>query len=286
MAAGVFDLALFAQYRLATGESRRLIGNRLYTENIGLVKTLVDQVLGKGKADWRNLRLPGMGTKGFRGIDFDEAMSVASVAFTKALRDFNPEKGKIAPFLKWKIVYELQELVSKGGLSGSNRGEGGVEIGLTGDAEVLDRLGGSEEAGVFTLEGITAEDIEEWERTGQWPESLEKLRRQRTREAWLALPRDVSSMVTAFLEQELVFRPAARVAREALFGRWESFSVQRGGAADDRALRAGLATMGAKPTRLRVEWEQHPVQGYARVGLRTGLYSDKPKLKTHRSTTD
>lgn len=266
MAAGVLDVELLAQYRKAKGEKRRAIGGRLFQENLGLVKLLLDQVLGRGAAQARSVRLPGAGTKGFRELEWDEAFAAASIAFLKALDQFDPARGKISSYLKFKIIYELQCLISREGLARSDRGDGGVDIALTGEQEVLDRLGGSEESGPVAVEGITADDIAEWDRTGEWPEDLEELRAQREAERVARLPPDGRGPLQRFLEDELEFRPRRRVLRSAVVARFEVVAF-------GLPLRRGTlhrALIARNVTEVRI-WEPGvgPRRGYEGVALRS-----------------
>src|SRR6185312_3599154 len=113
---GAWSAETFAAYRAAPdGPRKRLLADRLYRENEPLVKTLVAQMLGQGEKR-PGQRIPAALRRLHRAElveSWEDAMGVAGIAFTKALRDYDPEAGKISFFLGMKIKYELQCLIER-----------------------------------------------------------------------------------------------------------------------------------------------------------------------------
>ena len=114
MTVGAFDPELFARYRKARAGSplRSALENRLVIENTPLVKTLVDQMLGRGEVKRRGKF--GSQRQAFAAIDWDEAMQAGRIALMKALQGFDPSKSKLSSYLVWKVRYELQCLIGRG----------------------------------------------------------------------------------------------------------------------------------------------------------------------------
>lgn len=267
MAIGTWDDALFRQFRAAKGPRRRLLLERLLIENTPLVKILVDQLCGRGSNTKRGPNRFLGGCQGFREIPWDDAMQCGRMAFLKAAEQFDPAKGKIAGYLKLKIRHELQTFVAYGlRLARVPRGreEHLIPVDLVGEQQELDRLGGSIEDGLIALEGIEPEDVERWQETGEWPETLEEAV-QTCAQPEPELP--VKPALERFLDEQLVFRTAGRVARAPLWARWERFAIRARAFAPVTLLRTELAARGVRPTTVRVPWSSSPVSGFAGVSL-------------------
>ena len=90
MTVGAFDPELFARYRKARAGSplRSALENRLVIENTPLVKTLVDQMLGRGEVKRRGKF--GSQRQAFAAIDWDEAMQAGRIALMKAMQGVRP----------------------------------------------------------------------------------------------------------------------------------------------------------------------------------------------------
>ena len=268
MSVGKWDPELFAAFKAAEGAQRRALLDRLLRENTPLVITLVEQLCGRG-APKKNDILKG-GREGFRDIPFEDAMQAGRIAFCKAAEAFDPSRGRIAGYLKWKIRYELQQVVSFGQrLARVPRGreDEALHLTLVGEQEVLDRLGGHDEGGLVGTDEITPADLEAWERTGDWPESLEELRARRAPAALPPPPPSaprVRTTVDVFLEEHVVFRASARTLATAIFGRLEALSW--GGTPPKRALHLALVERGAAETRIRLP-EVGPRRAYRGVAL-------------------
>ena len=254
MTVGAFDPELFARYRKARAGSplRSALENRLVIENTPLVKTLVDQMLGRGEVKRRGKF--GSQRQAFAAIDWDEAMQAGRIALMKALQGFDPSKSKLSSYLVWKVRYELQCLIG--------RGKKAVELDLVGEQRELDELGGAEETGLAAVEDFTAGDVEAWAESGQWPESLEELREARA----AALPVDARPVLAVFLEEHLVFAPSGRVAASALFGRLEA--VAWPAPPPRAALVEQLRARGCVERRVRTPWSAAS-RGFGGVRLQT-----------------
>lgn len=253
---GTWDQELFDDYRSARSRvKKRILLGRLLEQNLPLVKVLVDQfVQPTGKSKHGPNLLKG-GTEGFQDIPWDDAIQQASIAFCKAMDRFDPSKGKLAWYLKLKIRHELQDFVSRGGRTVRIPRKPGIDevpVELTDDQNALDRWSGGELAGFASVEGIEAEDLERWEATGEWPESLEDLE-----------PLDPRTALERFLEEQVRFRPAARVARDPLAARWERLtSVPYA-----ETLRPALLERGARDCSVRAPWDGSVVWGLRGVEL-------------------
>jgi hypothetical protein len=178
-ATGEWDVELFHQYRQATGERKRMIGSRIILDNTPLIKLLLEQLTRRYRPK-PGQRLPPAakmgGCAGFDKIPWDDAMQAGRIALMKAMESYDPvkSKGRIGFYLAMKFRYELQRLVLSEHLVRVGRGyeKERPDIELTDDYEALDRWSGGE-CDITTLpEGVTAEDMERWQRTGKWPDEL------------------------------------------------------------------------------------------------------------------
>ncbi|MHB8531720.1 MAG: sigma factor [Solirubrobacteraceae bacterium] len=178
---GHFDPELFTRFRGSRGIRRRALLNQLVLENAPLVKLLVDQL--RGGPDTR--KRPGAramgGCQGFRELEWEDAFQAGLVGLARALEGLDLSKGKLAGYAKLWIRHELQRLVYNGGaLVRVPRGAGDqVPVALSGDQQEIDRLSGGMEDGLAATDEVTPEDLERWQETGEWPESLEQLRASR-----------------------------------------------------------------------------------------------------------
>lgn len=255
---GTWDQELFDDYRKARSRvKRRILLGRLLQQNMPLVKVLVDQfVQPSGKSKHGPNLLKG-GTEGFTDIPWDDALQQASIAFCKAMDRFDPSKGKLAWYLKVKIRHELQDFMLRGGRTvriPRKKGVDPVAVELTDDQGALDRWSGGELDGFASIEGITADDVERWDVTGEWPETLEEAR---------PVPEDPRTALERFLEEQVRFRPAARVARDPLAARWERLTC----APYAETLRPALLGRGARDCSVRAPWDGSVVWGLAGVEL-------------------
>jgi len=278
---GTFDPVLFRTYRaLEPGpEKRKLLGQLVY-ENEPLVKVLLDQVIGRGPARKNDLKLPGSGLKGLRDVDWDDAYQCALMALVKAMDCYDPDKGKLSGFVKWKILYEIQCLVQREGLSRVPRGKEdenvSFELGYT--EQDLDQVSrGSYEDGLITSEDFAEADVRRWQRKGVWPESPEQARadvryakaRRDERDARVASQRAALAWNPAeqFCNTQVRFATSLRTARIPLLNRFDGFLLAHRAYSTHDILRSELRRRGARPVTVRVEWCDKPVGGFAGLAL-------------------
>lgn len=178
---GKWSQELFDQFHATpAGPKKRILLDRLMVVNEPLAKIIASQLCGFGEPTRRKgFRAMG-GCQGFRDLPIDDALQAARIALCKALEQFDPGKGKFAPYVKLKMRHELQRLVYYGGsLVRVPRGEEdrAVPVVLMSEEDELARSAGGIEDGIAALEGITPEDVARWEETGEWPESPDEIRK-------------------------------------------------------------------------------------------------------------
>jgi hypothetical protein len=273
---GQWDPELFSRYRAATGERRRLLASRIIRENEPLCITLVEQLCGR--AD-RKQRRRGrsyvwmQSDNGFEEIPFEDAMQAARFALGKVLDQYDPEKGGVAGYLRGKIFYELQRLRDTGQFfrmpRRSWRDRPSIDLmpplPAGEDHPELERMGS--DLPWFALgdvEGLSAEDVERWQASGEWPDSEEAWR------ADVAPGRavDTRTALAAFLEDELVYGPGRRETRLVLEHRWGVFAMARGAWAAWGRLRCALVQRGCREATVRSAWSS-VARGFRGVSLRT-----------------
>jgi DNA-directed RNA polymerase specialized sigma subunit len=219
MPIGTFSPELFARFRKAKGERRRGLLNELLLQNQPLVKTLVDELRGLGKAKGPQRTAAG-GRDGFSDLPFEDALQGGLIALKKTMEQFDPTQGKLAPYLKTKCRHELQRLVYNGGRlvhipRAAKKPE--IPVALIGEQQELDLMCGGASDGFAEVEGITPEDVQRWQESGEWPESLEAWRREKAARAPVvySIPAPTLTAMMRFLAQ-CVFATHARVtARDA-----------------------------------------------------------------------
>lgn len=212
---GKWDPELFATYRASEpGPHRRAILDRLLFENEPLLKTLTDQLCGHGAPKRNDLKLPGSTLSGLKDLDWDDAMQAARMAFLKAMDQFNPEKGKLSGYLKWKILYELQCLVQRDGLTYVPRGREAetISVELVGDQTVLDTLSNGHDEHLVTSSEFGRDDVERWRAQKWWPETIEDAKDEIAEYQSRQLRRNAAAWAKASLQRIFEFRPAARIA--------------------------------------------------------------------------
>lgn len=260
---GKWNPELFARYRAAKpGPVRRALLNELLRINAPLVKTLVDQLCGRGEVKRKAVKLGGC--QGFRDIPWDDAYQAGCIAFMKAMDRFNPAKGKLPFYLLMKIRYELQVIVSNElRLARVPRGHeaDAVTVDLVGEQRELDEMGGSVEAGRIGDEWEGVEDL-----GGAVVFGLGDLVGAPDNDI---APRPLP--LVRFFEERLVFRSSARVALVPLFAQWEQFSIEVGEMGTASQLREALREKGVRRTSVRVCWAPQTVEGFAGVTLRAAV---------------
>ena len=178
-ATGEWDPTMFEAYRAATGERRRIIANRIILDNTPLLKLLCEQFQGtaKYKPGQKVPKAAKMGGRGgFDQIPWDDAMQACRIALLKALDQYDPikAKGRIALYLAFKIRYEMQCVVRNLYTISARRGQHleRPDVVLMDDDAEIDRLAGGT-GDILTLpDGMSAEDLESWETSGNWPEEM------------------------------------------------------------------------------------------------------------------
>lgn len=259
---GQWDPEAFQQWKAApSGASKELIANRLYRENEPLVKTLVAQMLGQGERRAAH-KVPAALRRIHRAEvveSWEDAMGVAGVAFTKFLRDYDPEQGRISFFLGMKIKYELQCLIER---------SENLKIPRNYDAECLPR-------------GFDRYDAEEdFERASHQhglemaPDELLELGAEARDHEPAEEPRRVYSIPRApldvFLEVRLLFgRRGLRAPIWPLWNAWRIECAQIGREAGTRGMMlARLAARGARERVMKLGGEC--VRGIEGASLVTG----------------
>lgn len=277
--------ALFAEFRaLPEGPRRRAMLSRLIVANAPLLRTMTGQMLGISRGPrHRSYRALG-GCQGFGDLEWDDAFSAGMVALQKAFEQFTPsceagtcpcekpngacgckDKGKFAPYLKFKLRYELQRLVDTERLVRVRRGEQveAPSIALMGDQQLMDDLsGGAEDAMLAEASGNADFDID---RSGDI-----ELTREQMGDIQVANDYDARPWLRAFVEDHLVFRSAARQARAPIVARYERVARYVGAFASTATLWRLLSERDVRPAAVRVPWSEQPVSGYRGVELRAG----------------
>jgi hypothetical protein len=281
---GKWDPALFTRFRAAKGIRRRHLLEQLLVENTPLIKLLLEQLRGGKNSGRKGMKVLG-GCQGIDELDWDDAMQASRIAFVKAAEAFDPAKGKIAGYLKLKMRHELQTLVTNElRLARVPRGRESelIPVALVGEQQELDRMGGSVEDGLADVEGITAEDVERWGASGEWPETLEEARVQtsaRRASAEPEQPADPRSALERFLEEELVRRANARVPKSLVASTYEQFCVSLSQQPVSREeLYDSLESTGLTETRMR--WRGRPIRALAGATLKKGV-TTKVSAGTH-----
>lgn len=257
MTIGVWDPETFAAYRAAPdGPRKTFLANRLYVENEPLVKTLVAQMLGQGQRKGSH-RIPAALRRENRAElveSWEDAMGIAGVAFAKALRDYDPAKGKIAFFLGMKIKYELQCLIER---STNVRTPRDAEQELVPRGFV--REGGEEEVGFEELihrrrvdHGESAEAVEFGEVAALPPAPP---------------PPPPESALTDFIARRCRFGPPLRIPRITLFGAYERHARAHKFAAVPALLVDALRARSVRAIKVRFERWDNPEHGFAGVSL-------------------
>jgi hypothetical protein len=239
-AKGVFDKALFAEYRsLPASPRKRLLAGRLIEQNEPLLMTLVAQMCGRSTHKIHGRRPAAARLAGLQGLDQiepDDAMQAGRIAMMKALDSFDPTKASFAYYVSMKLRHELQRIeVFELHIARAPEGKGDQRphVGFVGmptdpgrdalDGLQLAYLHASGDAGGIVDSDITPADVSRWQATGLWPVSLEawmdeKAHAQRPTVAY-SIPAPVLTGWDAFL-QRCRFAPAGRVD---VFSAWSSY---------------------------------------------------------------
>ena len=264
---------LTARHRRARGALRRLLASRLIIEHEPLMLLIVDGMCGRqAPGTKRQRRMPGC--QGMEDIEREDAMQSARIACALALEQFDPRKGRaehghdapFGPYLKLKIRHEMQRRALRETWRakvplGRELERPEVDLLETGDREEWDLAAGSSAPDVVEgLDAFGAEDLERWQASGEWPESLEQLAAAQAP----VVDRDLKpeNLMERFLAG-LLFVPHGRVPRVTLLGRWQAL-----GGHDERPVRQMLEARGVRVSSMRVEWSDCPVPAFAGTTIR------------------
>lgn len=288
---GKWSESLFLEYKAAKeGPRKRFLLNQLVLTNMPLAKVIVDQLCGRGTSTRRGFGTLG-GLTGARDLDWSDSLQAGLLALTKAIEQFDPSKGKISSYLRLKCRHELQRLIYYGGqLVRTPRGTGVAEIpvALIGEEQTLDLMSGSggdealsrrQAAQNLSAVGVSVEDVERWEETGELSEAALAYRERAmsdAREEQAKAPRapasppriDRSNPVESYLELACVFATHARYPKGLIATDFEVRCRAEGVPAMGRDdFYAQLASHGrTRETRMR--WGGRPVRALAGVRLR------------------
>ena len=261
---------LTAKYRRARGQLRRMLASQLIVEHEPLLVLLVDGMCGRSSPGAKPQRRMG-GCQGFEDVERDDALQSARIACSLALDQFNPAKGKWAPYLKLKIRHEMQRRALRETWRAKVPLHREDERPMVDLLEPLDSDGQEygdpwDRTGAYTtpatvegLEGVDPEDIERWQRTGDWPETLEQAQASKAPPARVLTGAELLERFVA----GLLFAPAARVPRVTLLGRWQAL-----GGCDERPVNELLEVRGVRSSSMRVEWSDHAVPAFAGTTIR------------------
>lgn len=239
---GTWSPELFARYRAATGALRRLLANQLLTQNEPLIKTMVAQCTG---------RAPGRRMGGLIGaelFEWDDAMQVGRIAFAKAIEDYKPEKAKsggasISGYFLWKLRYAFQQRIGKETdvvcfsrdkeekLRKDGAGSIRVAVDLHAwDDALAERLAPDQHGFVDPEEvGITADQLREWDETGEYPEYEEWQAGRRV----ISIPRPP---LECFLSARCTIAAKSRVVIVEAWNAYQAYANDRGTGSMPRAV--------------------------------------------------
>jgi len=260
---GRWDPELFARLRRSCGEVRRRLVDQMIQLNTPLIHDLVHQLRGGAPAAALQKRLRNsMRVVGAEDLDWEVALNAGRRAFMKAMEDgaYDPNKGKISFYLKWKIFYELQCEVAVAGVITTKRGEKTASLEYVEDDGHLDRLVGGEPTQDEDDEELLVVDVP----------SLKPLEPVVPELA----PRDSRTALEVLFAEHCMFVRHARCAASALRGRYEHLAFERGELAEWKLLERELLERGVRATRVRVEWSETPVRAFAGVGLQSSRTID------------
>ncbi len=278
---------LFDRYRKAKpgGPLRRLLADQLLRLNEGLVVKLCAQLLGRDKDGNRTgsrFRHPTGRVYDADLLEWEDAMQIARMAFARALESFDPRKASIAWYARWWVKDYLDRTtcisapITTPQKKNDQRPSCEVLSPLpprSGDGpETVRWLGqhlGTVEDGPVALEGLTPDMVSEWERTGEWPETLvEAIEREEPTES----PVPTRPLLDRFVDEQLVFASAGRVPTVTLHARFERAALTEGAPVDRRGLQARIRDRGVRASRMRVPWSLTPVACYAGVRLQPAAH--------------
>jgi sigma-70-like protein len=277
------DLALFAQFRAAApGPRKRRLLEQLMWENEPLAKLLTGQLCGFGESTRKRGFRAMAGCTGFRDLEVEDALQAGLIALQKALEQFDPSKGKFAPYAKLKLRHELQRLVFSGGsLVRVPRGKGdAIPVSLHGEEGELDVMGGGyDDTDLCAVSGSAQDEVVadygeafaiavDQPECGANDDPNDEPPVPRTRQATLP-PQliDTNTPLDRFIHECLVFRKGLRVARDPLVGMFERYIRETRAFVPVVGLRQALFARGVRPITVRVEWHARPVAGFADVAI-------------------
>lgn len=259
-AIGTWDAPLFARYRAATSPTlKRALAGKLLQHNMPLIKTVCAQFTGRGEdgeshRTHRSTAATRMSCADFKALEWDDAYQACSLGFMKAVDGFNPAKGKFPFYFTFCARYQLQKLAAELYVIRAPHRKAAERPAVTfaEDQATLDRLGGTiEGSDLAGAEEISTADLAEFERRGQWPESIEEWRgyREAKRE------RDRSPL-DVFLGR-VKFSPSARCLTSGLVHAWDRCLSELGAYVPRKTMLDALKDRGVREARVRRDGAVH-----------------------------
>lgn len=275
---GKWNEPLFAAFRRAKGERRRVLLSELLKVNGPLIKILVGQIAGIAdeKTASNRRRQTRMRVPGADQIPWDDLMQAGLQGMAHALGKFDPAKGKISGYARWWILTNIQRMVRKEAIVKTPERENAIPVALIGDEEVMDRVAGHGDDPEFAPERWTSiEDLHRWEKRGTWPDGMEEVRANYLRMCAPPAPKVVYSLARpawdVFLDVRVIFGGKGLVAPcWPLWNAWRVECAKDERPAGTRAQFLGrLAKRGVKETR---KWHDgEPVRGLRYMRVAVGL---------------
>lgn len=182
-----------------------------------------------------------------------------------ALERFNASKGKIAGYARWRILYSIQEMLKREyGIKRQEKGRPPEErpvFSYVDSYDEVERNLNHELHGLVSLDGtgISPEQVREWDRTGDFPETIEEARRR-----CYSIP---ARPIDAFLAARCMKRP---LFRSSVWDLFTAFVHHQG---------ETLPMAGWNRARFVRELE---ARGCEQKAVRVKVFPDKPWLKEQR----
>lgn len=193
MNASGWSQPMFDAFKAATGIRRRLLLDQLVRANEPLAKRILGQIIGI--TDDR----VGPNAKCFQGkikvlgaqkVEWDDLMQAARIGLAEAIERLDPAKGKLSGIARWRILHNVQMAYKRHDFvrAPDGREQERPAVTFVDDQEALDRMS-LEHADPFAeLDDVSAEQVAECVRTGDWPETMGEWRERFVPRVRVAVP--------------------------------------------------------------------------------------------------